>query len=137
MRLVGLFPLILLFGCAPTQAGDASSGPEWAAQEASGRRCHSPVSTRLIAVEPGRVYIRTRTGQALELTGEDVCIQAASNGAISLRPAVGPATANVCIGEEARLGIVSHGSGRRACNVTVARVVPNEEIDQLERRRSP
>lgn len=137
MRLVGLVPLILLFGCAPTQAGDATSGPEASDQESSGRRCHSPVSTRLIAVEPGRVYIRTRTGQALELTGEDVCLTGAQHGAVSLRPAVGPRTANVCIGDQAVLGVVSHGTGRRSCNVQVARVVPNEEIDQLERRRSP
>lgn len=134
MRRLGLIaPLAILLGCAPTQAGGAPPSQE----ESSGRRCHSPVSTRLIAVEPGRVYIRTRTGQALELTGEDVCIGSAQHGAVSLRPAVGPRTANVCIGDQALLGIVSHGSGRRSCNVQVARVVPNAEIDELERRRSP
>lgn len=134
MRSVGLSAplLVLLFGCAPAQMGDAAS-----TDGDPTRRCFSPVSTRLIAVEPGRVYLRSRTGQALELTGEDVCLQAARHGAVSLRPAVGPATANVCVGAEARLDIVAHGSGPRACNVQVARVVPNAEIQELERRRSP
>ena len=132
-RLALIAPVLFLVGYAPIQAG-GSAAP---AQESSGRRCHSPVSTRLIAVEPGRVYIRTRTGQALELTGEDVCLQGARHGAVSLRPAVGPRTANICLGDRAVLGVVSHGTGRRSCNVELARVVPNAEIDELERRRSP
>jgi hypothetical protein len=132
MRLVGLFATLLILtpGCAPTGA----HGPP--GQETS-RRCFSSVSARLVSVQPERVYVRTRTGQTLELSGDDACIQAAGDGAIDLRPAIGPNTGNICIGQEAHLGIASHAAGRRSCVVQVVRVVPQEEINQLPGRRTP
>lgn len=133
MRLVGLFAtsLLVISGCAPTEV----SGPPGSE---STRRCVSSVSMRLIAFEPGRVYVRSRTGQALELTGEDACLSHTGNGVINVRPGlVGPNTGNICVGEGARLEIAAPAIGRRTCNVQVARIVPESEIQALPSRRSP
>jgi hypothetical protein len=132
MRLVGtLASLLLITGCAPT-AVDAPLNAD-----ASARRCFTPSETRLIKFAPGDgVYVRTRSGEALQLTGGAACLDVANDASIGLR-AVGLDGADVCIGDPAHLDIRSHAAILRTCNVRVARVVPQSEIVQLPGRRGP
>ena len=132
MRLVGtLGTLLIIAGCAPVDPG-APSGAE-----PSARRCFSPSEIRLIKFEPdGGVYVRTRTGEALHLTGPAACLEADNNVGVGLR-AVGLDGSDVCIGDPAHLDIRSHETILRTCNVRVARVVPQSEISRLDDRRSP
>jgi hypothetical protein len=132
MRLVGtLATLLIVTGCAPVGA-DAPLNAE-----ASARRCFSPSDTRLIAFAPGDgVYVRTRTGQALQLSGPAACLDVANDASIGLR-AVGADGADVCLGDPAHLDIRSHATILRTCNVRVDRVVSQSEIAQLPDRQSP
>lgn len=132
MRLVGtLATLLLVAGCAPMGA-EAPLGAE-----TSARRCFTPNEARLIKLDPGSgVYIRTRSGEAIQLTGPAACLDVSDDPAISLR-AVGPENADVCIGDRAHLDIRSHAVGLRTCDVEVARVVPQSEIARLPDRQSP
>lgn len=132
MRLVGtLATLLLMTGCAPTGA-EAPLGAE-----TSARRCFTPSEARLIKFEPGSgVYVRTRSGEAVLLTGPAACLDVSDNPSIGLR-AMGLENADVCIGDRAHLDISSHAAILRTCNVEVARVVPQSEIARLEGRQSP
>lgn len=132
MRLVGtLATLLIVTGCAPTGA-DAPLNAE-----ASVRRCFSPSETRLIAFSPGDgVYVRTRTGEALQLTGPAACLDVTNDASIGMR-ALGLDGSDVCLGDPAHLDIRSHATILRTCNVRVARVVPQSEIVQLPNRRGP
>ncbi len=132
MRLVGtLATLLLIAGCAPMDPGGPSNAGT------SARRCFSPSEIRLIKFEPGDgVYVRTRTGEALQLTGPAACLDATSDTSIGLR-AVGLEGADVCLGDPAHLDIRSHATILRTCNVRVDRVVPQSEIVQLSGRRGP
>jgi len=132
MRLVGpLATLLVITGCAPVDGGAPSSAA------ASARRCFSPSEIRLIKFEPDDgVYVRTRTGEALQLTGPAACLDAASDSTVGLR-ALGLDGAEVCIGDPATLDIRSHATILRTCNVHVDRVVPQSEIVQLSGRRGP
>ena len=105
--------------------------------EASARRCFTPSEARLIKFEPGAgAYVRTRSGEAVLLTGPSACLDGSGEASIGLR-AVGAENADVCIGDPAHLDIRSHSTVLRTCNVEVARVVPQREIAQLEDRQSP
>lgn len=132
MRLVGtLAALLVITGCAPMEA----QGPLNA--EPSARRCFSPTEIRLIKFAPDDgVYVRTRTGEALLLTGSAACLGDTNNVSIGLR-AFGLESADVCIGDPAHLDIRSHATVLRTCNVRIARVVPQSEIVQLPDRRGP
>lgn len=132
MRLVGtLAALLLVAGCAPMGADAPLEA------NASARRCFTPTEARLIKFEPGAgVYVRTRSGEALQLTGPAACLDAPGDPAISLR-AVGPEGADICIGDPAHLHIRGHAVTERTCNVEVARVVPSGEIARLADRQSP
>ena len=132
MRLVGILATVLITsGCAPT----AADGPLNA--EASSRRCFSPSETRLIKFEPGDgVYVRTRTGEGLLLTGPAACLDVTNDASIGMR-AVGLEGSNVCIGDPGHLDIRSHATPLRTCNIRLARIVPQSEIVRLEDRRGP
>ena len=130
MRLVGTFAtLLILAGCAPV----GTDAPLTA--ETSARRCFSPSEIRLIAFNPGDgVYVRSRSGQALQLTGAAACLDVANDASIGLR-AIGLDGSDVCIGDPAHLDIRSHATILRTCNVQIARVVSQSEINQLPDRR--
>ena len=130
MRLVGTFATVfILAGCAPV----GTDAPLTA--DTSSRRCFSPSETRLIAFKPGDgVYVRSRTGQALQLTGAAACLDVANDASIGLR-AVGLDSSDVCIGDPAHLDIRSHSTILRTCNVQIARVVSQSEINRLPDRR--
>lgn len=132
MRLVGtLATLLVVTGCAP-MGTDASLD-----SESSVRRCFSPSDTRLIAFAPGDgVYVRTRTGEALQLTGPAACLDVTNDASVGLR-ALGLDGSDVCLGDPAHLDVRSHAAILRTCNVRVARVVPQSEISQLPNRRGP
>lgn len=132
MRLFATFATLLaICGCAPT--GPAT--PPGA--EASARRCFSPSGVRLIKFQPGDgVYVRARTGEALLLTGSAACLDVTNDASIGLR-AFGLDSADVCLGDPTHLDIRSHAAILRTCNVQVARVVPQTEIDRLSGRQSP
>ena len=132
MRLVGILATLLITsGCAPTAPDGALNA------EASSRRCFSPSETRLIKFEPGDgAYVRTRTGEALQLSGPAACLDVTNDASIGLR-AVGLDQSDVCIGDPAHLDIRSHATPLRTCNVRLARIVPQSEIVQLEDRRGP
>ena len=132
MRLVGtLATLLIVTGCAPIRAdGPTDSGT-------SARRCFTPGDARLIKLDPGSgVYVRTRSGEALQLTGSAACLDVSDDPSIGIR-AVGPANADLCIGDRAHLDIRSHASILRTCDVEVLRVVPQDEIARLPDRQSP
>ena len=132
MRLIGtLAALLIVSGCAPTEAG----APGMA--DSSARRCFSPSDIRLIKLEPGDgAYVRARSGEALLLTGPAACLDVAQDASIGVR-AVGLSTSDICLGDPAHLDIRSHAQVLRTCNVTVARVVPQSEIARLPGRQSP
>ncbi|HZW15039.1 MAG TPA: hypothetical protein VFF66_02170 [Brevundimonas sp.] len=132
MRLVGtLATLLIIGGCAPVGAEstlDAGS---------SSRRCFAPGEARLIKLDPASgAYVRTRSGEALQLTGSAACLDVSDEPSIGIR-AVGPANADLCLGDRAHLDIRSHASILRTCDVEVARVVPQSEIARLPDRQSP
>jgi hypothetical protein len=132
MRSVGtLATLLLVTGCAPRGA-EASLGAE-----TSARRCFTPNEARLIKLDPASgVYVRTRSGEAVQLTGPAACLDVSDDPSIGLR-AVGPENADLCIGDRAQLDIRSHAAILRTCDVEVARVVPQSEIARLPGRQSP
>ncbi|MBF0664389.1 MAG: hypothetical protein IR159_02390, partial [Brevundimonas sp.] len=114
--------LLVISGCAPTGAG-APPGAE-----ASARRCFSSSGIRLIKFEPGDgVYVRTRTGEALQLTGPAACLDVTNDASIGLR-AFGLDGADICLGDPAHLDIRSHAAILRTCNVEVSRTVPQAEV---------
>lgn len=132
MRLVGtLATLLLITGCAPMGA-EAQLGAD-----TSARRCFTPSEARLIKFEPGTgAYVRTRSGEAVLLTGSSACLDFSGEASIGLR-AIGAENADVCIGDPAHLDIRSHSAVLRTCNVEIARTVPQSEIARLEGRQSP
>jgi len=132
MRLVGtLTTLLIVTGCAPIGA-DAPSD-----SVSSARRCFTPGDARLIKLDPASgAYVRTRSGEAVLLTGPAACLDVSGDPGIGLR-AVGPENADVCIGDRVHLDIRSHSAILRTCDVEVARVVPQSEIARLPDRQSP
>lgn len=130
MRVAGsLACLILLAGFAPMKMEGQSSARE------APRRCFASTDLRLVKFEPGSgVVVRTRSGQALELSGPGPCLDVTDNPRIGLRP-LGLDGADVCIGDSARLDIRSQASIERTCNVRVARIVPESEIARIPDRR--
>ena len=131
MRLVGtLATLLLVTGCAPNGL-EASAGAE-----PSARRCFAPSDARLIKLDASGAYVRTRSGEAVFLTGPAACLSVSDEPGIALR-AVGSQNADVCIGDRAHLDIRSHAAILRTCDVEVTRVVPQSEIARLPARESP
>lgn len=132
MRLVGTLATLLIgAGCAPMGA-EAPLGAE-----SSTRRCFTPSDARLIKLDPASgVYVRTRSGEAVLLTGPAACLNVSDDPGIGLR-AAGPENADLCIGDRAHLDIRSHAAILRTCDVQVARVVPQSEIARLPDRQSP
>jgi len=132
MRLIGTFAaLLVVSGCAPTGADAPGTAG------VSARRCFSSSDIRLIKFEPGDgAYVRTRTGEALLLTGPAACLDVTYEASVGVR-AVGLATSDICLGDPAHLDVRSHAQALRTCNVTVARVVPQSEIARLSGRQSP
>ncbi|MCS6622781.1 hypothetical protein N0B44_07660 [Roseibacterium beibuensis] len=91
----------------------------------------------MIKFQPGDgVYVRTRTGEALQFTGPAACLDVTHEARIGLR-AVGLDQADICIGDRAHLDVTSHAAGSRTCNVRLSRVVPQSEIARLADRQSP
>jgi hypothetical protein len=129
MRPYGLFAsLLLVAGCAPmADGGDA----------ASARRCFPSAGAQLIKLDPGSgAYLRVRSGEALEFTGDAACLNPSGDPTVTLRP-LGPDNADVCLGDAAHLDIRSHAVPLRSCNVRLARVVPRAEIERMPDRESP
>lgn len=131
MRPTAVFvSILMLSGCAP-MAESPQGG------QASVRRCFSPEGARLIKLDPAAgAYVRTRSGQSLELTGLAACLDAPGDPGIAL-VALGPDDADVCLGDSARLRIRSQAAVERTCDVRVARVVPQDEIARMSGRQIP
>lgn len=130
MRLAGsLACLVLLAGFAPSPVGAPT------AADGEARRCFASTDVRLVRFEPGSgAYIRTRSGQTLELAGPGPCLDVSDDPRIALRP-MGLAGGDICVGDALRLDISSTASIQRTCNVRVIRTVPEGEVARIPGRR--
>ncbi len=131
MRIAGsLVCFVLVAGFAPAPV----AAPSGADNEP--RRCFASSDIRLIKFQPGSgAFVRTRSGQTLELTGSGPCLDVNDDPRVGLRP-LGLDGGDFCVGDSVRLDISSRASIQRTCNVRVARVVPESEVARIPGRRS-
>lgn len=130
LRIVApLTVLIAVAGCAPTP-GPASDSVE-------SRRCFSSAGSYNISRAGSvPVYLRVMTGQTLEVSADEGCLQAGIAAGNKVQP-LGPENANFCVGDAVSLDVVSPSVIARTCRAQIIRVVPEEEVAGLANRVRP
>lgn len=130
LRIVApLTVLIALAGCAPS--------PGSAAGAVESRRCFpSGGAYNISRAGSVPVYLRVMTGQTLEVSADERCVQAGTNSGNKVLP-LGPENASFCVGDEVSLDVVSPSVIARTCRAAIIRVVPEDEVAGLANRVRP
>ncbi|WP_292065759.1 hypothetical protein [Brevundimonas sp. UBA7664] len=124
-----LTALIALAGCAPAPGPTAGS--------VESRRCFpSGGAYNISRAGSVPVYLRVMTGQTLEVSADEGCLQAGIGAGNALRP-LGPENANFCVGDEVTFDVVSPSVIARTCRAEIIRVVPEDEVAGLPNRVRP